>query len=281
MSTPRKGLVVAVAALGLSSTLHGQDLPPDLFTAGANRLFGYTLGTATGEARPAMPEYRSLPRDFTPFAEVRLRWSQPSGTLYDIQGAARIRNDRACVERLNEVRARFDATHGIALREDSFEASDGDPRLEYFGTRDRITWRLSCEGRMLFVSATDDAYDGGCDPHAPPTAPELPTPPDWAERFPGLEASPAPEIRAVWQRIAMSVESMYAPLRARSPCLEAAIAISAVLDSDGAVQAVATSSSTPTELAQRVTELVRRTAFPKSSDAIWRHTNVVLTLEDR
>jgi hypothetical protein len=162
--TPLEYVAAVIALLYISISADAG--APDFFTAERGRIFGYTLGTSTGEARPAMPERRALPPDFAPFTEVRLSWSQPSGTLYEVSGSGRARSDRACVEKLAEVRARFDATQAFPLREESFEATNGDPYLGYYGTLDSITWRLSCQGRILSITATDITYDFGCDPPA-------------------------------------------------------------------------------------------------------------------
>lgn len=279
-----KPLGYAAAAIALLHVSIAADAgAQDYFTAERGRIFGYTLGTTTGEARPVMPERRGLPAEFAPFTEVRLSWSRPSGTLYDVSGTGRARSDRACAEKLADLRARFDATQAFPLREESFEATDGEPYLGYYGTRDSVTWRLSCEGRLLSITATDDRFAFGCDPREQPPRAELVIPAEWAERYPGLDKSAAPEIAAVWRRIADRAEGRYARMRASSGCLEGSIAISAVLDAEGAVQAVeARSSGFPDATLERaVTELVRTTAFPKDAAVAWRLTTVELTLADR
>lgn len=276
------GCVAAVIAL-LDVSIAADADAQDLFTAERGRIFGYTLGTTTGEARPVMPESRKLPAEFAPFTEVELSWSQPSGTLYDVSGSGRARSGRACVEKLTELRARFDATQAVALREESFEATNGEPYLGYYGTRDSVTWRLSCQGRLLEISATDVRYDFGCDPREPPPRPEAVIPAEWAERYPGLGRSAAPEIAAVWRRIAERAEARYGRLRAESGCLEGLIAISAVLDAEGAVHAIeATSSGFPdATLEQAVTEIVRTAAFPKDAATTWRLTTAELKFANR
>lgn len=276
-------LVPAIGALGLPLMAAGQALPADLFTAGADRAFGYTLGTVSYKTPPIARERHALPAEFAPFKEVELSWSQPSGTLYEILGSGHLRTERGCVEKLDEVRARFDTTHAVPLREVSFTSSDGDPYLGYYGTRERVSWRLACEGGTLSVSAIDSKYDRGCDPREKPAAPQLVPPSEWTERFPGLERSSSPEIGAVWQRIASRAESTYGGLLSTSPCLEAAIAVSVVLDSEGAVQAVASSSSELADdrLERRVEELVRTTVFPKDAVATWRLTTIALRFDLR
>ena len=108
-------------------------------------------------------------------------------------------------------------------------------------------------------------------------------PAEWAERYRGLERSTAPEIPAVWRRIAQRAEGRYDRLRVQSGCLEGLIAISAVLDSEGAVQAVeAGSSGLPdAALEQAVAEIVRTTVFPKDAAATWRLTTAVLEFSHR
>jgi len=265
----RRALALAIASICLWGVARADDLFTD-----PHRLFGYTLGTSTGEARQSAPTTEKLPPGFAPFTEVQLRWSQPSGTLFVIDGSARTRSARACIEQLNDLRTSFDATLAIPLREESFEASDGDPYLGYYGSRETITWRLSCEGRDLSVNATDATRENGCDPRERPATPERVVPTEWAERFQGLETSLAPELRAVWQRIGDRAENTYDALLVSSPCLEGAVAISAVVDSDGMVHAVATSANGFPDgtMEQRVSELVHATVFPKSSTTMWRLT---------
>jgi hypothetical protein len=279
--TPLEYVAAVIALLGVSIAADAR--AQEFFTAERGRILGYTLGTSTGEGRPVMPERRALPADFAPLTEVRLSWSQPSGTLYDVSGSGRARSNRACVEKLAEVRARFDATQAFPLREESFEATNGEPYLGYHGTRDSITWRLSCQGRLLSITATDETYDFGCDPREPPTRPEPVIPSEWAERYPGLERSSAPEIPVVWRRIAQRAEGRYDRTRAQAGCLEGSIAISAVLDSEGAVQAIEASSSgfPDATLEEGVTEIVRTTVFPKDAAATWRLTTVVLEFAHR
>jgi hypothetical protein len=271
------GYVATFVAL-LHASIAADAGAQDFFTAERGRIFGYTLGAATGEARPVIPERRALAAELAPFTEVRLSWSQPSGTLYDVSGSGRVRSSRACVEKLGELRARFNTTQAIPLREESFEATNGDPYLGYYGTRDSVTWRLSCQGRLLSITATDERYDWGCDPREQPPRPEPVIPAEWAERYPGLGPSAAPEIAAVWRRIADRAEGSYNRMRAQSGCLEGLIAISAVIDSEGAVQAVETRSSgfPDATLERAAKEIVRTTPFPKDAAALWRLTTVEL-----
>ena len=261
----------------VSTCLSSAACADELFAADPPRLFGYTLGTSTGDARPS-PTQQKLPAEFAPFTEVELRWSQPSGTLFAISGSASTRNHRACVERLNALRAQFDATLAIPLRDESFEAFDGDAYLGYYGSREAITWRASCEGRDLSLSATDSARENGCDPRERPARPEHVVPTEWTERFPALETSPTPESRGVWQRIGDRAEAAYDMLLSKSQCLEGAMAITAVVAADGSVQAVAISTSGFPDgtMEQRVNEIVRATAFPASSTMTWRLTSASL-----
>ncbi len=277
-------VLFALAAAPLSIPMaQAKELPTPLFKGSIAEEFGYAVGTRIDGLDPAtMFVSQALDRTYAPFTKVSLSVSSPSHTVTSVTGVTEMRSAKACLASLDVLRDQLESAFGLTLEHETFTTTH--QYTGYYGSRDAVLRRISCEDQMLSVRVELGGYASGCDPGEAPALPaegRAETEAALKKRFPEAQLWKGQDVRRASAVIAELAESAYSRALSDSPCLRARVVIYAVIDPAGKAQAVQVLATEGVDAAlrQRITDSVQRTSFATTDDPAMRLLNVQLRLD--